>query len=82
MDEPGEQPIFLPHCCEMMRYYIEHEDRVIYYWSRFDEYLVPVHDGGTSGIQMRFCPWCGVRLPVSKRDTVLAREEHEGRRRS
>jgi hypothetical protein len=30
---------------------------------------------------MRFCPWCGTRLPVSKRDTVLAREEHEGRRR-
>ena len=79
MDEPGDKPGSLPHCCGMMRYYIAHENPVIYYWSRFDEYLVPVHDGGTSGIQMKFCPWCGVRLPVSKRDTVLAREEHEGR---
>lgn len=69
------------HCCEMMRYYIDHEDRVIYYWARFDEYLVPVHDGGSSGIQMTFCPWCGVRLPVSKRDVVLSREEREVQRR-
>lgn len=77
----AEEPAKPPHCCDMMRYYIEHEDRVIYYWARFDEYLVPVHDGGTSGIQMKFCPWCGTRLPISKRDVVLAREEHEARGR-
>jgi hypothetical protein len=81
MSEPSPEPANPPHCCAMMRYYIEHEDRVIYYWARFDEYLVPVHDGGTSGIQMKFCPWCGVRLPISKRDVVLAREEDEARGR-
>jgi hypothetical protein len=79
MSEPSEAQASFQHCCDMMRYYIAHEDRVIYYWARFDEYLVPVHDGGTSGIQMRYCPWCGTRLPVSKRDVVLGREEHEGR---
>lgn len=81
MSQPATDSANPPHCCDMMRYYIDHEDRVIYYWARFDEYLVPVHDGGTSGIQMRFCPWCGTRLPVSKRDLVLAREEHEGQAR-
>ena len=81
MSQPSEEPATLPHCCDMMRYYIDHEARVIYYWARFDEYLVPVHDGGTSGIQMAFCPWCGTRLPISKRGVVLAREEHEGRAR-
>ena len=81
MSQPSPEPATPPHCCEMMRYYIDHEDRVIYYWPRFDEYLVPVHDGGTSGIQMKFCPWCGARLPISKRDVVLAREEHESRGR-
>ncbi|HZO29688.1 MAG TPA: hypothetical protein VFH48_27235 [Chloroflexota bacterium] len=81
MSQPSGEPAKLPHCCDMMRYYVDHEDRVIYYWARFDEYLVPVHDGGTSGIQMRFCPWCGTRLPISKRDVVLAREEHEGHMR-
>jgi hypothetical protein len=79
MSQPSEDEASLQHCCDMMRYYIDHEDRVIYYWARFDEYLVPVHDGGTSGIQMRYCPWCGARLPVSKRHVVLGREEHEGR---
>ena len=81
MSQPPPEPARPSHCCEMMRYYIDHEDRVIYYWARFDEYLVPVHDGGTSGIQMKFCPWCGTRLPVSKRDVVLAREEQESRSR-
>ena len=81
MSQTPDESESLPHCCDMMRYYVDHEDRVIYYWARFDEYLVPVHDGGSSGIQMRFCPWCGARLPVSKRDVVLAREEDEARRR-
>lgn len=24
---------------------------------------IPVHDGGESSIRIRFCPWCGMRLP-------------------
>lgn len=23
---------------------------------------IPIHDGGHSGIQISFCPWCGVKL--------------------
>jgi len=27
-----------------------------------------VHDGGRSVVEIRFCPWCGCRLPNSKRN--------------
>jgi hypothetical protein len=26
-------------------------------------YGLPIHDGGSSYIEIRFCPWCGSRLP-------------------
>jgi len=29
---------------------------------------MPIRDGGSSVMQMRFCPWCGSELPESKRD--------------
>jgi len=25
-------------------------------------YAIIIHDGGTSGIEINFCPWCGARL--------------------
>jgi hypothetical protein len=34
----------------------------------FDEYGIVVHDGGKSYVRIDFCPWCGTRLPESKRD--------------
>jgi hypothetical protein len=27
-----------------------------------------IHDGGSSSLQIRFCPWCGAGLPDSLRD--------------
>lgn len=65
------------HCCRKMAYYLEDEDDIVYFWERFDEYLIPVHDGGSSGIVMRFCPWCGTELPASRRETVLDEEGPE-----
>jgi hypothetical protein len=38
------------------------------YIPKFDEYGIIVHDGGTSMVRIQFCPWCGTRLPESKRD--------------
>jgi hypothetical protein len=38
----------------------------------------PIRDGGSSGIVIRFCPWCGVRLPESKRDRWHAEIESLG----
>lgn len=43
-------------------------DYVIVYNDRFDEYGIPVRDGGPSKIAISFCPWCGLELPPSKRD--------------
>ena len=66
-------------CCEFMRTQLLHEceqhpdlndcpDILVVYDSRFDEYGMPIRDGGTSVISMYFCPWCGTKLPDSKRD--------------
>ncbi|KIL45088.1 DUF6980 family protein [Jeotgalibacillus soli] len=43
-------------------------DNLIFYSSKFDEYGIIVHDGGTSFIEISYCPWCGTKLPMSKRD--------------
>ena len=50
-----------------MKEHVEDEDRIILYWSKFREYLIPIHDGGSSGIVILFCPWCGKKLPPSLR---------------
>ncbi|MCG8351078.1 MAG: hypothetical protein MI924_25190 [Chloroflexales bacterium] len=41
-------------------------DVLIVYAPRFDEYAIPIRDGGPSVVCIRFCPWCGVQLPESK----------------
>lgn len=67
------------HCCEQMTKQLnskcsEHPDafdcadNVIYYSPNFDEYGLIIHDGGSSYIAIKHCPWCGVSLPKSKRD--------------
>lgn len=43
-------------------------DILIQYMPRFDEYRLPVRDGGSSGVVIRHCPWCGAETPQSKRE--------------
>jgi hypothetical protein len=43
-------------------------DALLKYSARFDEYGLIIHDGGTSVRLIDFCPWCGTKLPCSKRD--------------
>lgn len=47
-------------------------DKVVFYSSRFNEYGIPIKDGmngkATSYITIKYCPWCGKKLPESKRD--------------
>ncbi|HEY8937015.1 MAG TPA: hypothetical protein VIM65_17430 [Cyclobacteriaceae bacterium] len=43
-------------------------DALIIYIRKFNEYGLKILDGGTSSIKIDFCPWCGERLPESKRD--------------
>ena len=69
------------HCCEEMRRQIDlvcedHPDRfdcpdcIIQFSDRFREYGLIIHDGGSSVIGIRFCPWCGMQLPISLRDST------------
>lgn len=43
-------------------------DAILAYSPKYDEYGLIVHDGGSSTVQIHFCPWCGTRLPESRRD--------------
>jgi hypothetical protein len=66
------------HCCQQMSDQLSHNcgespqphdcpDKLISYSPKFREYGLVVHDGGTSSVQISFCPWCGRRLPSSLR---------------
>ena len=56
-------------CCNMMDqnvYFADSpEKKRVFYAKRFDEYMLPCSDG--SGILISHCPWCGKKLPESKR---------------
>ena len=78
-----------PHCCDQMTEHAnftcadcvdpyECPDTLISYISRFDEYGIIIHDGGTSSISISYCPWCGTKLPDSKRDLWFATLEEMG----
>ncbi len=57
-------------CCDMMARNVctdDQEKRLVFYSKRFDEYMLPETDGSGSGILLNYCPWCGNKLPESKR---------------
>jgi hypothetical protein len=54
-----------------MRTAVESEEISIDYAPKFREFGVRVLDGGTSGILLNVCPWCGMRLLSSLRDEWL-----------
>lgn len=71
------------HCCEDMRREVErvcdeHPNRwdcpdcLLQYSRRFREYGLIVHNGSTSVARIRFCPWCGGKLPDSLRERWFA----------
>ena len=43
-------------------------DVLVAYKEVFDEYGLIIHDGGSSSLAIKHCPWCGATLPESKRD--------------
>lgn len=43
-------------------------DVLVHYDPKFDEYGLVIHDGGSSTVGIEYCPWCGRRLPESRRD--------------
>ena len=65
-------------CCEQMRRAVEDPDVPIVYIPQFNEYGVRILDGGTSFIQLQFCPWCGSKLPESLREAWFAELSKRG----
>lgn len=62
------------HCCKEMRkrYFISSganrdNEKLIKYVPYFSEYGLPLNDGGNSYILIKYCPWCGTKLPISRR---------------
>lgn len=77
------------HCCGRMKENLavgceQHSDvfdcpdTLVYYSDRFDEYGLIIHDGGSSCITIHHCPWCGAKLPESRRDEWFDRLEAMG----
>jgi len=66
------------HCCETLGYQLnlrcdQHPDpfdcvdTLVYHSAQFDEYGIIIHDGGSSYSLIHYCPWCGTKLPKTKR---------------
>ena len=64
------------HCCLTMAFNIAHpveishqgRNRVVDWIASWNEYNIPVAYDGYAATRMHFCPWCGAKLPESKRD--------------
>jgi hypothetical protein len=69
------------HCCGEMEENLkfgctQHKDRfecpdsLVSYSADLDEYGLIIHDGSSSSVFIKYCPWCGAKLPESKRDEL------------
>ncbi len=56
------------YCCKEMQNSVFDEDIPIIYIPKFREYGIKILDGGTSLQLIKYCPWCGAKLPISLRD--------------
>jgi hypothetical protein len=63
------------HCCQELAQNLSKRESALVFIEKFREYGIRVLDGGTSFIQIRFCPWCGQTLPSSLRDEWFSQIE-------
>jgi len=64
------------HCCIDLAWFIsnpiEHESQgenpVLLWIKSWNEYRINIPLGGNSSTLIRFCPWCGAKLPASTRE--------------
>ncbi len=64
-------------CCEEMRLHIT-ESHLVDYDERFDEYGIYYHEDNVSVQLIQYCPWCGRKLPESRRDDWFEELEQLG----
>lgn len=65
-------------CCERMRPAVASEDMPIVFEAKFREFGIRVFDGGTSYIELIYCPWSGDKLPGSLREQWFDELERRG----
>lgn len=68
-------------CSQLSEHSSEDFDNVdtpVYYVRKFNEYGLKILDDGSSYIITQFCPWCGEKLPESKRDQWFEEVERLG----
>lgn len=60
-------------CCETMKYHLDFKcdihkdpfdcpDTIIYSSKNHKQLGIIIHDGGSSYIKIKYCPWCGIKL--------------------
>ncbi len=69
---------YLDWSCEQHDNPYDCPDYVLEYSDRFDEYGIVIHDGGSATLTIKYCPWCGTKLPESKRDLWFDKLEEMG----
>ena len=57
----------------MMQRALRDEDVPLIFVPKFREYGIRVLDGGSSFIELYYCPWCGKKLPRSLRAEWMRR---------
>ncbi len=68
------------HCCERMDLDLDQRcdqhpnrfdcaDALIHHWPEEGIYGLIVHDGGSSFVQIAYCPWCGSALSPNRRES-------------
>ena len=67
----------LKFCCTDMEMHIC-ETAIVFYNEVFDEYGIPLLEDNVSAILLDYCPWCGKKLPESKRECWVIRLEEMG----
>ncbi len=64
-------------CCNEM-YLNVYETCSIMYEEKYDEYSIKCFEDDFSQLTLFFCPWCGKKLPDSKRDLWFSELEQLG----
>ena len=65
-------------CCDELFNFTSSGELGLIYLDKFREFGIQYRDGGTSYQHIKFCPFCGTRLPSSLRDKWFDEIEKAG----
>ena len=65
-------------CCPQMKSAVNDPDVPMCFNPKFREFGIGILDGGSSTLQVLFCPWCGEKLLNSLRDDWFDKIEQSG----